>query len=363
MEKNIPSNPSYSANTFLLLGKTGTGKSTLSKILSENPNIKIGDSYSSETKRSTSYNCVIDNFHYSIIDTPGYDDSEGNDKINFEGIKTYLVSETFNIKGIILFFNFHDSRIGQSDKRGLEDIVRLIPLDNLWDYVTIIFTKSFSSDEDEFEEDKKKKYNSFKQNFQQLINDFYIKKGIKKVDFSQINTIFVDLKIKKTKKHDKQLQILIDILQKQSKLEPLFHKVIIETKMDQILINRNNLKNEEEFYNVKFKITKYYNKYGKIIKTISIPIEKKYIKKSTKTLYKEIKNKVSLIKADIKEIYEEIKFKISIKDFCKENEFKISAFSFTTFMGGLSIIAFCPPLGLFFLGTSLTSFGILKLGS
>ena len=31
-----------SENCFILLGKTGVGKSTFAKILSENPNIKIG---------------------------------------------------------------------------------------------------------------------------------------------------------------------------------------------------------------------------------------------------------------------------------------------------------------------------------
>lgn len=41
-----------SENCFLLLGKTGVGKSTLSKILSDNQSIKIGDSLNSETKIS-----------------------------------------------------------------------------------------------------------------------------------------------------------------------------------------------------------------------------------------------------------------------------------------------------------------------
>ena len=40
----------YSDNSFLLLGKTGVGKSTLAKILSENQSIKIGDSLKSENK-------------------------------------------------------------------------------------------------------------------------------------------------------------------------------------------------------------------------------------------------------------------------------------------------------------------------
>ena len=68
-------------NCFLLLGKTGVGKSTLTKILSENPNVVVGHSLNSQTQETKCYNCEIDNFKYSLIDTPGYDDSETMIKI------------------------------------------------------------------------------------------------------------------------------------------------------------------------------------------------------------------------------------------------------------------------------------------
>ena len=55
---------------FLLLGKTGVGKSTLSKILSENENIKIGDTMEPQTKEVNSYKCQIDDFKFSVIDVP-----------------------------------------------------------------------------------------------------------------------------------------------------------------------------------------------------------------------------------------------------------------------------------------------------
>jgi len=42
----------HSDNCFLLLGRTGVGKSTLTKILSEDKTVKIGDSYKSETKKN-----------------------------------------------------------------------------------------------------------------------------------------------------------------------------------------------------------------------------------------------------------------------------------------------------------------------
>ena len=67
---------------FLLLGKTGVGKTTLSKILSENENIKIIDnSMEPQTNEVNSYKCQIDDFKISIKDTPGYDHNTQNDNI------------------------------------------------------------------------------------------------------------------------------------------------------------------------------------------------------------------------------------------------------------------------------------------
>ena len=63
----------HSDNFILPLGITGVGKWTLTKILSEDESVKIGDSLISEKKDSCSYKCQIDNFIYLLIDTPGYD--------------------------------------------------------------------------------------------------------------------------------------------------------------------------------------------------------------------------------------------------------------------------------------------------
>ena len=146
-----------SENCFLLLGKTGIGKSTLAKILSENQSIKIGNSLESETQESNTYDCHFGDFKYSVIDTPGYDDSNGNDAKNYSCIKQYLTSSSHNIKGIVLLFSFQDTRFGESHRKGLEKIVNLIPLDDFWSYVTIIFTKTFWDDPDELLELKEKK--------------------------------------------------------------------------------------------------------------------------------------------------------------------------------------------------------------
>ena len=245
-----------SENCFLLLGKTGVGKSTLSKILSENQSIKIGDSLNSETKISNSYDCEFDNFKFTLIDTPGYDDSNGNDAKNYSHIKQYLTSTSHKIKGIVLLFSFQESRFGESHRKGLEKIVNLIPLDNFWSYVTIIFTKTFWDESDELNEIKEQRLKDFKSIFDTLISAFYKVKSIKKIPFSKINTVFVNLKEKKTKKKD--LNNIISVFKEKSKLEPLFHQVKIEEVLDKVLLLNKNNNNIGDLFEVKYKVYNYY---------------------------------------------------------------------------------------------------------
>ena len=210
-----------SENCFLLLGETGVGKSTLVKILSENHTIKISNSLNSETKEPKTYKCQFEDFKYSIIDTPGYDDSNGNDSKNYSHIRQYLTSKNHKIKGIILLFSFQDARFGDSHRKSLEKIINLIPLDDFWSYTIFIFTKTFWDDPDELSELKDKKLKSFKQLFESFMLTFNKKKLIKKVEFSKNNTIFVNLKVKTTKKEN--LKNIINIFKQKSKLKPLFY--------------------------------------------------------------------------------------------------------------------------------------------
>ena len=50
-------------------------------------------------------------------------------------------------------FSFQDSRFGESHRKGLKRNVNLIPLDNFWNYIIIIFIRTFSDDEDELEDE------------------------------------------------------------------------------------------------------------------------------------------------------------------------------------------------------------------
>ncbi len=106
-----------------------------------------------------------------------------------------LTSSNHKIKGIVLLFSFQGPRFGESHTKGLVKIVNLIPLKNFWDYITIIFTRTFSSAEDELEEEKEKKLKKFKQIFGVLISEFNKTKEIDEIPFENLNKVFVNLRI------------------------------------------------------------------------------------------------------------------------------------------------------------------------
>ena len=274
---------------FLLLGKTGVGKSTLSKILSENQNIKIGDAIEPQTNEVNSYKCQIDDFKFSIIDTPGYDDNTQKDNKNYNDIKELLSSQNYKIKGIFYVFSFQDTRFGDSHRKGFQKIINLIPLDNFWDYFTIIFTHTYVDEDDDLEEKKNEKLNSLEQIFVPLISAYNKSKNINLVKFSEIKKVFVNLNKNKTKKTDKKLNELLTIFKNNSKLSPLFHKLEIEDKEDQLFILDKTNKNKGKLFQCKIKIYKYYNdESNDPIKTIWFPdktTKPKFIKEITKNEY------------------------------------------------------------------------------
>ena len=212
-------NNKFTKNCFLLLGKIGVGKSTLGKILSEDESIIIGNKFEKETKESNCYNCQNDDFKYAVIDTPGYEDTNNENIENFSYLENILSTKSYKIKGILLIFSFQEIRLGKSHRKILEYIVNLFPSENFWNYVTIIFTKTFWDSEEELDEIKDKRIKYFKEEFDTIINKFYNDKNIKKVNFENMEKIFVNLKIKKTKKT--QLMNIISVLKKNAKLEPL----------------------------------------------------------------------------------------------------------------------------------------------
>ena len=136
----------YNENVFLFLGKTGVGKSLCIKLLSSNKNVKVSNSKESCTKTVNGYNASLsgsflsNGLNYRLIDTPGLNDSDGEDSTIIAKLKNYLTNKSLKVKGVFIFLNFQDVRFDNAEKNIIREIYKMIPMDNFWKYITIVFT-------------------------------------------------------------------------------------------------------------------------------------------------------------------------------------------------------------------------------
>ena len=187
-------------NTFILLGNTGNGKSTIANFLCKS-NAEVSQTKMSVTKEANCYygkiddNKTDDNNYFCIIDTPGFSDTEGNDHKNYENIKNYLIDSNYNIKGIYVICNFQDERFNDAEQKCVKAISDLFPLKNFWDFITIIFThyynKGLKSREDIIQSQEFQ--DSFKKIIEKLIQEVCERNCIDIISYEKINTLYVDI--------------------------------------------------------------------------------------------------------------------------------------------------------------------------
>jgi small GTP-binding protein len=131
-----------SYKTILLLGKTGTGKSTLLRT--------ITDRYAATSNsQATTFGvqeegCTReDGTQYRVIDTPGFGDPDFSDYQTFERICNYLGQKSVAVRGLDCLFYLIDvssNRIEGSDLRQAEAFKRLVG-DNGWGNVFFVLTR------------------------------------------------------------------------------------------------------------------------------------------------------------------------------------------------------------------------------
>ena len=93
---------------ILLIGETGTGKSSLGNFLLGEDFFKVSDEPFSGTKKITGKQNEIDNIF--VIDTPGYQDSDGDDRKNFKDILEYFCKKK-NLELLLMTLNYKSPRI------------------------------------------------------------------------------------------------------------------------------------------------------------------------------------------------------------------------------------------------------------
>lgn len=149
-------------NGFILVGKTGTGKTT---ILNAIFNKVVGiakDTAKSVTQVSSIYYYKLKNGKViTLVDTPGLGDTqrteqENIDKIHLDGITKAISDENIHIKGIFFLVNFQAKRFDADEQEALLNYNTLFPLKNFWKSLVVVYTHFYSDpNEDQDEEEMK----------------------------------------------------------------------------------------------------------------------------------------------------------------------------------------------------------------
>ncbi len=227
-------------NGFILVGKTGAGKTTILNAIFNKVMGKVEKSAISVTKISTIYYYKLTNGKViCLVDTPGLADTEKTEKknidnIHLEGITKVISDSQIHIKGILFLVNFQSERFDASEQEALLNYNTVFPLKSFWKSLALIYTHFYSDpNEDEDEESMKES--------RRVSNGEIFEKLMEKVKGVSDPISYNDLKIKycnsyseaknnnkKKKNNDKTREELESLFDEISKNPPLFNQVEVQ---------------------------------------------------------------------------------------------------------------------------------------
>ena len=123
-------------NGFILVGKSGTGKTTILNAIFNKVVGKAVNIAKSVTKNSSIYYYKLKNGNViTLVDTPGLGDTKRTenkniDKMHSDGITKAISEEKIHIKGILFLVNFQNKRFDADEQEALLNYNTLFPLKN-----------------------------------------------------------------------------------------------------------------------------------------------------------------------------------------------------------------------------------------
>ena len=137
-------------NGFILIGKTGAGKTTILNAIFNKVVGKAVNIAKSVTKITSIYYYKLKNGNViSLVDTPGLGDSERTenkniDKMHLDGITKAISDEKIHIKGILFLINFQNKRFDVAEQEALLNYNTLFLLKNFWKCIVIVYSHFFA---------------------------------------------------------------------------------------------------------------------------------------------------------------------------------------------------------------------------
>ena len=157
-------------SSIIVLGETGTGKSSFCNNLCLQPKCIVGEGLNSETERVQGIRCEGIYNDIFIIDTPGLNDSNGSeqDAQNINTMNEYIRKNP-RIKGIIILLKFTDNRITGSVKDSLKAFADMFPMNEFWSHVIFILSHFYANTPEEKERRKEKLLRNYKKEIREIM--------------------------------------------------------------------------------------------------------------------------------------------------------------------------------------------------
>ena len=224
-------------NGFILIGKTGVGKTALLNVLYGEDIGKVGHTTKSETKTSNYY-CIKESFgeeniYFCIVDTPGLYDTSGKeaDDNQKQEIMRLVSNEDIKIKGLLFLSNFQNERFDASEQFSLVEYNAIFPLKEFWKRIILIFTHYYGDpDGDSKEEIQERADKNLAELLDVIMNK--TKDVSEKISYNKLNKQYINIyaKIKNAsqiKSNQTIKQKLLLEIANYSKLTPMFTKLKI----------------------------------------------------------------------------------------------------------------------------------------
>ena len=133
---------------ILLVGKTGKGKSRITEILCNKTGLSANDRTNSCTNKVTTH--PLPNNEFTIIDTPGFGNSEGRDDVFIEQLYNFLIKLADGLV-LVIYVKSALDRLDRNEKKNID------LLDNMFDNkiftnFIIVLTNCDKVDNDELQQ-------------------------------------------------------------------------------------------------------------------------------------------------------------------------------------------------------------------
>ena len=155
---------------IILLGDKGNGKSSLGNQLLGYNAFKVSDNIESETTLTFGKRGKGENANIFVIDTPGLQDSNGEDKEHIIQLVEYVKGHK-KLNAIILVFNYQQTRFPKSIQTILKLFCNILKKEEIGSHIAFIFTNSFGIRGNLTHEQKTSKATKFVPEFKKLIEE------------------------------------------------------------------------------------------------------------------------------------------------------------------------------------------------